>query len=354
MAASMPQSRAAHKPEPNVDAAPGRRKSEAMTNDRDLHASRPIDPDAAISARGVRKVYAGTKKSAPKEALKGIDLDVPRGSVFGLLGPNGAGKSTFINILAGLVVKTSGNASIWGFDIDENPRQSRASIGVVPQEISQDVFFTPKEGLEIQAGLYGVPKNRRRTMEILTALGLADKADAYVRTLSGGMKRRLLVAKAMVHDPPVLILDEPTAGVDIELRRQLWDQVMQLHARGVTVILTTHYLEEAQELCDTIGIIHKGEVVTVRPKDELIASLDRKALMVVPEDPIAPALIAGIEGASLKPDGSLLIDYKPSRTRVSDLLAGVNAAGIKVRDISTVEADLEDVFLEMTYGSDGG
>jgi ABC-2 type transport system ATP-binding protein len=313
-------------------------------------APRSPNPDAAISARGVRKVYAGGKKQPAKEALKGIDLDVPRGSVFGLLGPNGAGKSTFINILAGLVKKTSGTASIWGFDIDAHPRQSRASIGVVPQEISQDVFFTPKEGLEIQAGLYGVPRSKRRTMEILRALGLEDKADAYVRTLSGGMKRRLLVAKAMVHDPPVLILDEPTAGVDIELRRQLWDQVMQLHERGVTVILTTHYLEEAQELCDTIGIIHKGAVQTVRPKDELIASLDRKTLLVIPEEPIDPALVSSITGASLKEDGSLLIDYKPSRTRVADLLSGVNAAGIKVRDISTVEADLEDVFLEMTYG----
>ncbi|MEM7741075.1 MAG: ABC transporter ATP-binding protein, partial [Pseudomonadota bacterium] len=242
----------------------------------DARAVAPLtSTDAAISARGLTKVYKGTKGQPQKEALKGIDLDVPRGSIFGLLGPNGAGKSTFINILAGLVTKSRGTAKIWGFDIDKNPRQSRASIGVVPQEISADVFFTPKEGLEIQAGLYGVPTAKRRTMEILQSLGLEDKADAYVRTLSGGMKRRLLVAKAMVHDPPVLILDEPTAGVDIELRRQLWDQVMEMHARGVTVILTTHYLEEAQELCDTIGIIHRGEVVTVKPKDELIKSLDR-------------------------------------------------------------------------------
>lgn len=307
--------------------------------------------DAAISARGVRKVYEGAKGQPPKEALKGIDLDVPRGSVFGLLGPNGAGKSTFINILAGLVNKTSGTATIWGFDIDKNPRQARASIGVVPQELSTDVFFTPKEGLEIQAGLYGVPKNQRRTMEILRSLGLEDKADAYVRTLSGGMKRRLLVAKAMVHSPPVLILDEPTAGVDIELRRQLWEQVMELHDQGVTVILTTHYLEEAQQLCDTIGIIHNGDVQTVQPKDQLIASLDRKTLMVVPEDPLEPGADVGIEGSEVKADGSLYIDYRPSVTRVSDILSGVNAANIRVKDISTVEADLEDVFLEMTYGS---
>lgn len=309
-------------------------------------------PDAAISARDVRKVYRGAKGQPDKEALKGINLDVPRGSVFGLLGPNGAGKSTFINILAGLVNKTSGTASIWGFDIDQNPRQARASIGVVPQEISADVFFTPREGLEIQAGLYGVPKSQRRTMEILRSLGLEDKAESYVRTLSGGMKRRLLVAKAMVHSPPVLILDEPTAGVDIELRKQLWEQVMELHDKGVTVILTTHYLEEAQELCDTIGIIHNGNVRTVQPKDELIASLDRKTLMVVPEAEINPADTTNIEGAQIKADGNLYIDYRPSSTRVSDLLSGVNAAGISVKDISTVEADLEDVFLEMTYGSD--
>ena len=320
---------------------------------RPVTAGTVADTDAAIVARGVRKVYAGTKKSPPKEALKGIDLTIPRGSVFGLLGPNGAGKSTFINILAGLVVKTEGKVSIWGFDIDEHPRSARASIGVVPQEISADVYFTPKEGLEIQAGLYGVPKEQRRTMEILRALGLEDKADAYVRMLSGGMKRRLLVGKAMVHDPPVLILDEPTAGVDIELRKQLWDHVMTLHQRGVTVILTTHYLEEAQSLCDTIGIIHNGEVKTVKPKDELIASLDRKTLMVVPEDEIltAPAIGGGCRADAR--DGALFVDYAPSKTRVSDILSALYEAGIRVKDLSTVEADLEDVFMEMTYGSDG-
>ncbi|HNR78474.1 MAG TPA: ABC transporter ATP-binding protein, partial [Parvularculaceae bacterium] len=230
-----------------------------------------LNPDAAISARGLKKTYAAAKKSPAKEALKGVDLDVPVGSIFGLLGPNGAGKSTFINILAGLVTKTGGAASVWGFDIDKNPRQARAAIGVVPQEINMDVFFTPKEALDIQAGLFGVPKSERRTMEILSALGLEDKANAYVRMLSGGMKRRLLVAKAMVHAPPILILDEPTAGVDIELRKQLWDYVLKLHAQGVTIVLTTHYLEEAQELCDTIAIIHNGAVVACEPKEKLIA-----------------------------------------------------------------------------------
>ena len=238
----------------------------------------------AIVAENLQKTYAGTKKTPAKTALKGVDLTIKRGSMFGLLGPNGAGKSTFINILAGLVKKSGGTANVWGFDIDKNPRQARAALGVVPQEITTDVFFTPKEALELHAGFYGVPKQERRTMEILEALGLADKADAYVRQLSGGMKRRLLVAKAMVHNPPILILDEPTAGVDIELRRQLWEYVKGLHALGATVVLTTHYLEEAQELCDTIGIINQGELVACEPTEKLIASLDRKTLMIAPID----------------------------------------------------------------------
>ncbi len=236
----------------------------------------------AISARNVRKTYAATKKAPAKEALKGIDLSIKAGSIFGLLGPNGAGKSTFINILAGLVNKSAGEVEVWGFDIDRNPRQAKVSIGVVPQEITTDVFFTPKEALEITAGLYGVPPAERRTMEILDSLGLADKADAYVRQLSGGMKRRLLVAKAMVHAPPILILDEPTAGVDIELRKQLWEQVVDLNQRGVTIVLTTHYLEEAQELCDEIAIINHGEVVACEPTETLIASFDKKTLKVTP------------------------------------------------------------------------
>ena len=203
-------------------------------------------PDYAIEARGLVKTYPATRTTAAKTALDHIDLAVPRGSIFGLLGPNGAGKSTFINILAGLTQKTSGKVSIWDRDIDSRPRDARAAIGVVPQELAADVFFTPRESLEVQAGLYGVPKAERQTDALLAALGLSDKADAYVRALSGGMKRRLMVAKAMVHRPPVLILDEPTAGVDVELRRQLWSYVKGLNDLGVTIVLTTHYLEEAQ------------------------------------------------------------------------------------------------------------
>ncbi|MBI1391552.1 MAG: ATP-binding cassette domain-containing protein [Alphaproteobacteria bacterium] len=312
----------------------------------------PQDRDIAIAARRLTKTYAATKKAPAKEALKGIDLDIKAGSIFGLLGPNGAGKSTFINILAGLVNKSDGEVTVWGFDIDRNPRQARASIGVVPQEITTDVFFTPKESLEITAGLYGVPKGSRRTMEILGALGLTDKADAYVRQLSGGMKRRLLVAKAMVHAPPILILDEPTAGVDIELRKQLWEQVVKLHDQGVTILLTTHYLEEAQELCDEIAIINHGEVVACEPTEKLIASLDRKTLMVTPAETLSAAPDLSPFAAELKPDGRIAIPYTPSEGRVRDILDRLASAGVGVRDLTTDQPDLEEVFLDLTYRRD--
>ncbi|MBX9728378.1 MAG: ABC transporter ATP-binding protein, partial [Sphingopyxis sp.] len=212
--------------------------------------------DIAIAIDALTKVYAGGKR-----ALDGVTLDVPRGGIYGLLGPNGAGKSTLINILSGMVRKTSGRAAIWGFDIDEHPRNAKASIGIVPQEIVFDPFFTPFETLELVAGLYGVARGKRRSDELLAAVGLSDKRDAYARTLSGGMKRRLLVAKALVHSPPIIVLDEPTAGVDIDLREQLWAYVRQLNREGVTVVLTTHYLEEAEELCDRIAIINHGKLI---------------------------------------------------------------------------------------------
>ena len=219
--------------------------------------------EAAISIDNLQKTYAGGKR-----ALDGVTIDVPRGGIFGLLGPNGAGKSTLINILAGLVTKSGGSATIWGFDIDAHPRNAKRSIGVVPQEILFDPFFTPREALEIQAGLYGIPKADRRTMELLRAMRLEDKANAYARTLSGGMKRRLLVAKAMVHSPPILVLDEPTAGVDVELRQQLWAFLRSLNAQGVTIVLTTHYLEEAEQLCDRIAIINHGRLIANAPTRE--------------------------------------------------------------------------------------
>ena len=248
---------------------------------------------SAIEIRGLKKTYAAQKNAPAKEALKGIDLDIPEGSVFGLLGPNGAGKSTLINILAGLVIKTAGSVKIWGFDQDVNPRQSRAAIGVMPQELNLDPFFAPRAALEVQAGLYGVPKSERRSDEILAMVGLEDKANAYARTLSGGMRRRLLLGKALVHHPRILVLDEPTAGVDIELRQQLWGQVRELNRRGVTVLLTTHYLEEAEELCDSIAIIDHGQVIAHDSTAGLMARLDNKELVLTVDRDLAavpPAL----------------------------------------------------------------
>ena len=308
-------------------------------------------PDYAIEARNVVKTYAATKTTPQMQALKGIDLLVPRGSVFGLLGPNGAGKSTFINILAGLVRKTSGTVKIWGRDLDERPRDARAAIGVVPQEIAADPFFTPRESLEVQAGMYGVPPKERRSMELLTALGLADKAEAYVRQLSGGMKRRLMVAKAMTHNPPVLILDEPTAGVDVELRRQLWRYVVELNRKGVTIVLTTHYLEEAQELCDQIAIINRGEVVACEATGDLLGRIDTRAVVVTPETPVeaAPSL-AGFE-TRLRPGGAFAVTYRTGESSVEQVLAAVRAAGLSVRDVATEDPSLEDVFVALTYGA---
>jgi len=306
-------------------------------------------PENAIEARGLVKTYAASGGNPPKRALRGIDLDVPAGSIFGLLGPNGAGKSTFINILAGLTTKTAGSVRIWGFDQDVNPRQSRAAIGVVPQELNIDPFFRPREALEVQAGLYGVPRAARRTDEILARVGLADKADAYPRTLSGGMRRRLLVAKALVHDPAVLVLDEPTAGVDIELRRMLWDYVRALNAAGTTVILTTHYLEEAEAMCDRIAIIDNGAVVACDDTRALLARLDAKSLVVTLADPLDAVPDFGAEvQASLRAPDMLCLTYSRSRIGALDLLARVQAAGLSARDIATEEPDLEEVFLSLT------
>src|SRR5580698_8581054 len=298
-------------------------------------------PEYAIEAKGLVKTYPAHRGAPEMRALKGIDLKIPRGSIFGLLGPNGAGKSTFINILSGLCKKTSGEVKIWGRNIDERPRDARAAIGVVPQEIAADVFFTPRESLDVQAGMYGVPKRERHTMEILGALGLADKADAYVRQLSGGMKRRLMVAKAMVHNPPILILDEPTAGVDVELRRQLWNYVVGLNHQGVTVVLTTHYLEEAQELCDTIAIVNRGEVVACEPTSQLLRRLDTRTVVVTPQAPLsAPPPLGRFEG-KMRPDGRLAVTFKTAEAGVESVLTAVRDAGVVIKDLSTEDPDLE-------------
>jgi len=302
---------------------------------------------AAIEIEGLEKVYAGGKR-----ALDGVSFEVPRGQIFGLLGPNGAGKSTLINILAGLVNKTAGHASIWGFDIDRNPRNAKFSIGIVNQEILFDPFFTPREALEIQAGLYGVAKRDRRTMELLRAVRLDDKADAYARTLSGGMKRRLMVAKALVHAPPVLVLDEPTAGVDIELRQQLWAYVRELNAQGVTVVLTTHYLEEAEELCDRIAIINHGRLIANETTRTLVGMAQEKLVEVTVDRDIAAApdnpFFQKIE---LKGDRVLAITYSKDKVNAGDVLAAVQKDGYGIVDVVTREADLEDVFLNLTRAS---
>jgi ABC-2 type transport system ATP-binding protein len=303
---------------------------------------------AAISIVELEKTYAGGKR-----ALDGISLEVPRGQIFGLLGPNGAGKSTLINILAGLVNKSGGAATVWGFDIDRHPRNAKASIGVVPQELIFDPFFTPRETLEIQAGLYGVPKDRRRTAELLRAVRLEDKAEAYSRTLSGGMKRRLLVAKAMVHSPPILVLDEPTAGVDVELRQQLWDYVRQLNREGVTVVLTTHYLEEAEQLCDRIAIINHGRVIANDATRTLVGMAQEKAVeVVVDRDVLAAPDASCFEKIELKGERTLAITYRKDRVNAGEVLAALQRDGFGIVDVSTREADLEDVFLNLTRASD--
>ena len=303
----------------------------------------------AIETFKLCKRFHDDKAPGAKDVLKNISLRIPKGSFFGLLGPNGAGKSTLINILAGLVKKTSGTARVWGYDIIKDMRQARRAIGVVPQELNIDPFFTPREMLDLQAGLYGVRKGDRLTEKILETVGLADKADAYARTLSGGMRRRLLVGKAMVHRPPVLVLDEPSAGVDVDLRRQLWKQVKTMNRQGVTVLLTTHYLEEAEAMCDTIAIINHGAVIACEPTKDLLKRLDHKEMTVT----IATAVFKIPE--ALKPFAPCLLDkqtlrfsFLPSHTPAGQILASITESGLVIKDVKTKEVDLEDIFLRLT------
>ncbi|TVR99136.1 MAG: ABC transporter ATP-binding protein [Rhodospirillales bacterium] len=309
-------------------------------------------PAAAIEVLNLNKTYHGRRE--PVHALTDVSLAVPRGAFFGLLGPNGAGKSTLINILAGLVVRTSGTVRICGHDIDREMRAARRAIGVVPQELNIDPFFTPRELLELQAGLYGVPRSRRRTAEILDLVGLTPQAEAYARTLSGGMSRRLLVAKAMVHTPKVLVLDEPTAGVDVELRRQLWAAMRRLNQSGTTIVLTTHYLEEAEAMCDTIAIINHGRLIACDSTEALLQRLDSKELTVTVAEPVAevPAALAGFTVRLARP-GRLVFSYPSSQPQAGAILDAVAAAGLTIVDVSTEEADLEDVFLRLTAAVDG-
>src|SRR3954453_15885461 len=299
--------------------------------------------EPAIRIESLAKVYAGGKR-----ALDNVSFDVPRGQIFGLLGPNGAGKSTLINILAGLVVKTAGKVTIWGFDIDQHPRTAKRSIGVVPQEIIFDPFFTPRETLEIQAGLYGIPPSERRSDALLAAMHLTDKGKAYSRTLSGGMKRRLLVAKAMVHSPPILVLDEPTAGVDVELRRQLWNYVRELNATGVTIVLTTHYLEEAEQLCDRIAIIHHGRVLANEPPRQLVSRAQEKAVVVTFDQDIAGVPTNPFfEDITLVDERTLEIKFRKDKVNAGQVLTALAAEGLSIVDVSTRDPDLEDVFLSL-------
>ncbi len=303
----------------------------------------------AIEISSLFKTYKASGKSPEKHALNDINLAIPRGSIFGLLGPNGAGKSTLINIMAGLVVKTSGTVKIWDRDIDADPRNAKAAIGIVPQEINYDPFFSPRRLLDIQAGLYGVPENERKSMELLDLVGLADKADAYTRSLSGGMKRRLLVAKALVHTPPILVLDEPTAGVDVELRQMLWEKVRMLNDRGVTVLLTTHYLEEAEELCDRIAIINHGRIVVNEDKRTIMGRLDAKEIRFRLDREITevPAALQGY-AVTMEDPRTILIRYSAKDVSAGQLIEIIQKSGCGIADVTTQESRLEDVFLQLT------
>jgi ABC-2 type transport system ATP-binding protein len=305
--------------------------------------------ESALEIKQLYKTYAVSRKSAEKTALKGVDLQVPAGKIFGLLGPNGAGKSTLINILAGLVLKTEGSVKIWGFDQDDNPRQSRAAIGVMPQELNLDPFFTPRAALDVQAGLYGIPKKERQSDEILKLVGLSDKAESYARTLSGGMRRRLLLAKALVHRPQILVLDEPTAGVDLELRQMLWQNMRKLNEEhGTTIILTTHYLEEAEKMCEELAILDHGQIIARDSTKNLLAQLDRKSL-IIKTSAGAPTFPKHAQiDSDVLDDGSLVLSYSSSKITAGDVLELLRQASIGIEDVKTVEADLEDVFLKIT------
>lgn len=308
-----------------------------------------LDQELAIKIRKLKKTYSPEGASKPKEALKGVDLSIPRGSIFGLLGPNGAGKSTTINIIAGIVDKTEGSVEVWGFDIDKDIRNVKANIGIVPQEINFDVYFTPYEMLELYAGFYGIPKDERRSDEILKAMRLEEQRDAYTRFLSGGMKRRLLVGKAMVHNPPILVLDEPTAGVDVELRQHIWQYVRELNAKGVTIVLTTHYLEEAEELCDEIAIINHGELVICEKTPNLLKQLDEKMVVITPVNATSdvPSVLKEI-GGKRNDEGDIVIHFSPSSITVGEILQKVSETDIEIADLKTEESDLEDIFLQLT------
>ena len=304
----------------------------------------------ALSVEKLTKIYSKNKlKESQEKALNALSFEVKQGEIFGLLGPNGAGKTTFLSILAGTVIKTEGKVNVWGFDLDSNPRQVRASIGIVPQEINLDAFFSPRKLLELQAGLYGVPKKNRITDIILKMVALEKQADSYSRSLSGGMKRRLLIAKAMVHQPPILVLDEPTAGVDVELRKNLWENVKALNKEGVTIILTTHYLFEAQEMCDRIAIIDKGNLVALDTTKKLLDSIQTKKITfkVSKAHDVKNLFLPGVK-FSFKDDNTITAIYEKNSFKFDDIANILKENSIKILDIATEDGDLEDVFIQLT------
>ncbi len=307
-----------------------------------------MEKKTILSVKNLQKIYKKNGSQQTK-AIENLNLEVKEGEIFGLLGPNGAGKSTFINILAGLVLKTSGEVNVWGFDIDKNPRQVRASIGIVPQELNLDPFFGPRKLLELQAGLYGVRKKDRITDTILKMVSLDNQADSYSRGLSGGMKRRLMIAKALVHQPPIVILDEPTAGVDVELRKNLWQNVKLLNKNGVSIILTTHYLHEAQEMCDRIGIINKGKLVALDTTKNLLNRIEKKKITLKLSEMIdlKDNELETLKILSLKHKELTLI-YDKNRLNIDQILNYVNKKNVRIIDMSTDDGDLEDVFVTLT------
>jgi len=302
----------------------------------------------ALSAGNLTKIYS-KNNSLDKSvlALNKLNLEVRQGEIFGLLGPNGAGKTTFINILGGTVIKTSGKVELWGFDLDNNPRQVRASIGIVPQEVNFDPFFSPRKLLELQAGFYGVKKENRITDLILKMVSLEKQANSYARSLSGGMKRRLLIAKAMVHQPPILILDEPTAGVDVELRKNLWKNVKELNKLGVTIILTTHYLYEAQEMCNRIGIINKGNLVALNTTQKLLEQIEIKKIKFKVKNFNNFEKIKLNNVKFIKNDSEVIAIYNKNKFKFDEII-NIVKKNVEILDVSTDDADLEDVFLEVT------
>ena len=303
----------------------------------------------ALIVENLTKIYLNSKTEKQNKALNEISFGVEQGEVFGLLGPNGAGKTTFLSILGGTVVKTSGKVNVWGFDLDKNPRQVKASVGIVPQEINLDAFFSPKQLLELQAGLYGIAKKDRITDLILKMVALEDKANAYSRNLSGGMKRRLLIAKAMVHQPPILILDEPTAGVDVELRNNLWENVKKLNKEGVTIILTTHYLIEAQEMCDRIAIINKGNLVALDTTENLLERIKIKNIKLkVKNIDLNENLLMKDIDFKINSHNSIVVTYEKNSLDFGEIVNYLNQKNIKIEDISTEDGDLEDVFVQLT------